>query len=774
MSSNPLDPELLFGQLAVEKGLARPEHVQECLDLLREMARNNVSPLPRLADLLREKGYLDLTTYDRTVRVDDRPAPAPERKDADVPAGERFGKYVRTAKLGEGGMGEVWKAWDTELRRWVALKFLKTTDATEVARFRREAQTAAQLTHPGITAIYEAGENFIAMQFVDGKTLSALAPTDPKRIAELARQVAAALQFAHERGIVHRDVKPANVMVDGGGRAYVMDFGLAKSMKVDSSLSVSGAIAGTPAYMSPEQAQGKPLDHRTDVYSLGASIYELLCGRAPFRGDSAYEVLKKVVEEEPYPIEILNPRADVDLRTITMKCLEKDPLRRYGTARELAEDLDRCLRGEAILARPLSSSEKLRRYVRRHRSVLLPSAAAVLLALLFGGWLLGSAVRKARLIRSGLDEAERYEREAVGARPQRREMYLKARAVLNQTLELDPSHPATRTAIARIEGKLGALLQEEDDELKRLADRGERLKRIAKVFSRWGMLHETLDELDSIANDSSLAPDARQRKAAEPWKRVAAFMEATEKDPSSQSAMFALAGRARWILSRGADPDDWMRKSSALDADVPYGEFFSAFVRFAGDLEIPTLPDGPSEPLAPQILDGLKAASAKPLWLDESKEELEMVAESMRALLRGDCAAAEKGASEALSAPELVWLARDLTAIRARARFLQGNTAAAIDDQDGVARMRRWSAPARYWLGRFRMTVPSLRDAALNDLNDSLRLEPRYAPAHYRKGEILEAQEKFREAAASYEEALKIAPEEAEIRKAMERVKGKR
>ncbi len=286
-----------------------------------------------------------------------------------------IGKYVRTAKLGAGGMGVVWRAWDTHLDRWVALKLLTGDDEQELARFRREATTAARLSHPNIAAVYEARDNYIAMQLVDGATLDRLPREDTRHLVETVRQAALAIAYAHECGVIHRDLKPANIMVDTQGRVFVLDFGLARSTAGASPLSQTGLIQGTPQYMSPEQARGSTrLDGRTDVWSLGATLYELVEGHPAFAAPDVLALLRVIEEVEPAPLR----RADRDLATIIGKCLEKDPARRYADVRSLADDLGHWHAGELVSARAPSLGYRIRKRIVKSRAILITAAIAVL------------------------------------------------------------------------------------------------------------------------------------------------------------------------------------------------------------------------------------------------------------------------------------------------------------------------------------------------------------------------------------------------------------
>jgi TolB-like protein/Flp pilus assembly protein TadD len=320
--------------------------------------------------------------------IDDAGSPMPMLMD--------FGDYELLEQIGRGGQGIVFRARQKSLNRIVALKVIglgRWATEAHLKRFRLEAEAAARLEHPGIVPIYEVGERdgscYFSMRFVEGGQLDAILKREPMSIrqaAELIAKVARTVHYAHEHRILHRDIKPGNILLDANGEPHLTDFGLARLVETESTVTRTMEVLGTPSYMAPEQAVGNnaAISSGTDVYGLGAVLYQLLTGQPPFAGGTTYETIKLLLDTEPRQPRLLNPKIDRDLSTICLKCLEKDPQRRYSSALALAEDLERWLKHEPIQARHTGVFARGRKWVRRNPTTGVLIASLVALAAAVG------------------------------------------------------------------------------------------------------------------------------------------------------------------------------------------------------------------------------------------------------------------------------------------------------------------------------------------------------------------------------------------------------
>ncbi len=362
------------------------KHLDEALALERNPSRPDMAP--RLREILLERGFVTLSALEDALRSHRMPGipmtcracqapstvarydpsriylckscmgelvptaehqskPAPVSAAVQGEAGREFGKYTSPEEIGRGGAGIVYKAWDEQHKRWVALKVIRDSGRLEeTTRFRREIEIARALHHPSIATVYEVthvrDKHLIAMQYIDGRTVAGL-KLPYKWAAELVLRISHAVQYAHSRNIVHRDIKPQNIMVDRTGKPYLMDFGLAKSTENASTITSVGVAMGTPSYMAPEQAIGRNsrVDRHSDIYSLGAVLYDLLTGQPPFRGATPLDTLRRVADDALTPPRQIDPNIPAVLERIVLKCMQKDKHQRYAAARNLADDLER-------------------------------------------------------------------------------------------------------------------------------------------------------------------------------------------------------------------------------------------------------------------------------------------------------------------------------------------------------------------------------------------------------------------------------------------------
>jgi tetratricopeptide (TPR) repeat protein len=401
------------------------------------------------------------------LRVAGRAADKEDDQDFPVDGSKALTGYEILKVIGRGGMGVVYQAQQVALGRLVALKQIRAGlggSAQELTRFRTEAEAAAKLLHPGIVQVYDVGWRddgpFLAMELVVGGTLEERLrkkPLGPREAAALVAAITRAVHHAHECGVVHRDLKPGNVLLTRDGQAKISDFGLAKRLDVEQGPTQTGALLGTPGYMAPEQAEGKACGAPADLYGLGAILYECLTGRPPFQAATPLETLDQVRTSEPAPPSRLQPGVPRELETICLKCLEKDPRRRYGSAELLADDLDRFLRGEPILARPVGAIERSWKWAKREPwKATLAAFSLIAVAGAFAGLL----AHQARL-QIETDKANRAANEARAQRAVAETNYREARGAIGRMLELagDPRRAGLPAAdelrVAQTEAALG-------------------------------------------------------------------------------------------------------------------------------------------------------------------------------------------------------------------------------------------------------------------------------------------------------------------------------
>ena len=530
-------------------------------------------------------------------------------------AGEELGKFVILAELGRGSMGVVYEVLQTDLKRKVALKILPANialDAKQVRRFRREAESVARLRHDHIIQIFEVGEiertHYFSMELVDGRAFGDPPARDRAAVREAARlamHAAQALQHAHERGVIHRDIKPSNLLVDRTGRVVVTDFGLAR-LTDSATLTSTDAIVGTPKYMSPEQIlPGQSvLDGRTDVYSLGAALYEVISGRPPLEEPTVQAFLRAIIEQRPASPRRYNRDIPHDLATIVLRCLEKDPADRYASAQAMADDLERFLAGDRILAKPKGAVARGYELVRRHKIITALSAiatVALVVTLMVSAWasetsrqatLRTRIAELSRLAQSDLDLAIEKAEALMGEEPTNPEIAIwradfyqrRARERLERGAEeLNCSgarHDFEQAGLAACKWHLQMLIEEGRlAEAQRLAEslptsgadpevrlaRDLALARIALRQERFADAIELLAPLDGIAGEDPMVPWI----AGLAYRELAARAQAAD-EPTTGDLADRYGLRARESLKRAFDlslgvREQWLRERVLRD-----------------------------------------------------------------------------------------------------------------------------------------------------------------------------------------------------------------
>jgi serine/threonine protein kinase len=511
--------------------------------------------------------------------------------------------YQNLRTLGQGGMGVVYLARHAGLNRLVALKMILSRQhlqAELLTRFRAEAEVVARLKHPNIIQIYDIGEvddcPYLSLEYVDGGSLSSQfngTPRSPQSAAELVSVLAGAVHAAHQGGVVHRDLKPANILLTASGEPKIADFGLAKQIEDQSSQTVSGSILGTPSYMAPEQADGRIRDigPRADTYSLGAILYEALTGRPPFRGASVLDTLEQVRTQEPVTPSSLQPKTPRDLETICLKCLQKEPARRYESAQALADDLRRFLNHEPIQARSVTALERLTRWRRRNPAV------AALLAISVSILVVGLAVTTSLAIVAH-NRAERIaainEQLASTTKESedRGELALKTlEAVITDIQSELAKQPNAQKLRGRLLNRAMDGLESLDDKLRTQtrADRNTALAllNMAEVFRQ-------------IGNDSGSRGPAMANRLYE--RSIAIFEKLADESPASAETQRQLAGAYLLFGINLARTDDsgWeiSTAGAAEQKDRPLMQRSLTVHRQAADIRRQLLTELPNDPTA--------------------------------------------------------------------------------------------------------------------------------------------------------------------------------
>ncbi len=643
---------------------------------------------------------------------------------------DTLGHYRILGPIARGGMGTVLKAYHPGLDRHYALKVIQADPqfpAVAVERFLREARAVARIgKHPNIVQVHDVGQQglfyYFAMDLVEGDTLDKQLQGKAlpgRRAAEIALAVAEGLTVAHDAGIVHRDLKPSNILFTKEGSPQITDFGLARDASTSSeqALSQDGQILGTLQYMAPEQAAGDQarIGPATDVYGLGATLYEMITGRPPFEGTTQFAVWSSVMAGDPPPPRQVNPKVHPDLETVCLKAMARSPGDRYPAAREIAADLRRFLEGEPIHARPVSLARRVWRRAVRRWPVVVPTAAFVVLGI---AWVIGSAARSiadARAVEIELAVARQFREKN---RPQdARDAYQRAVALDGSSREAADGLAWATSEVNRLQAEAYAEKQRAIEAEKQARAMVAKSGLVQNVLARWMLVSPSLKELERLRFDSRISPDDLRKASAPHWTRVAAFMERTPKDDTSQATMLAFAG---WAKSLAGDDEvglAFIRKSRSLDADLPYGALMEALACLSGYLarqplpQLSTSPTGVSfGPMPPEgeemrslrirMTQLLEEAGRARVWGEGIAQDFRRGIEALQSLQAGRYEDADRGLSEVVGTAAMLVFESDILLARGKVRYLLGRFEDGLKDLRQVVEARPNQAEARLYLGQ--------------------------------------------------------------------------
>ncbi|MFH1228530.1 MAG: tetratricopeptide repeat protein [Planctomycetota bacterium] len=644
-------------------------------------------------------------------------------------------RYQIEEKLGQGGMGAVYLALDQSLNRRVALKVITSDDKESLERFQREAQAIAKLKHPNIIQVYDVGlikkQHYFTMEYIEGTTLEKVAESkkkpDIRNVVNIIRQIASALDYAHSQNLIHRDIKPANILIDKNGSAYLTDFGIAKQLTgLDRKLTVTGTTVGTPEYMSPEQTQGndKEIDRRSDIFSLGATLYHCITGRLPFEAKQIYEMLSNIIHNDPpYPTAI-SRGVSKDLETICLKCLEKDRTKRYQTAGELADDLERYLSGEPILAKRTMYVTKLWYKAKKNKTTYGSIAAALLLLIIFSAYFTARSVRQEKLARQYLKTADEYFRKPDYE--QAKEYYIKY-------LEINKDDQAALSRKDECDKKTAELKAIERNKLVKTQAEAEAKKREIEALSEAQAAYAKA----IAATKAFYKKDANMGKV---WQQIDEAITILDNSIAKYPTAFGYSYRA--MIYRMKDnrkkPEKDLTEAIRIKPDFISGYVLRAVVYLEEYIRIK-------------------------IDLSLSKNDMDLLSAEYEGKVTKDLETVSRISKENpdafLSIPEDLQMYQAI--FEGMRLFFRGDDKGIRILEEGYDKYG--NEEFLYWLGKVHYLDEKDISKAEGYLNKALAIRPQYAEAYFTLGNIKRHKRNWEGALAEYTNALRINPDYADV-----------